>query len=98
MHSTNLRSQILRSLIMAGSLASAMGAAAAPEPYTIDSEHTFPSFEADHMGLSVWRGKMNKSAGTVVLDKAGHSGSVAVTIDLNKIGRASCRERVYVLV
>ena len=30
---------------------------AAPVSYTIDPAHTYPSFEADHMGISVWRGK-----------------------------------------
>ena len=34
----------------------AVAASAAPTAYTIDPTHTFPSFEADHMGISVWRG------------------------------------------
>ncbi len=40
-------------------LALAAGTAlAAPASYKIDPSHTYPSFEADHMGgLSVWRGK-----------------------------------------
>lgn len=33
--------------------------------YDIDPSHTYPSFEADHMGMSYWRGKLNKSAGRV---------------------------------
>ncbi|MBC7991915.1 MAG: polyisoprenoid-binding protein [Rhizobacter sp.] len=60
-------------------------ASAAPATYTIDPTHTFPSFEADHMGLSVWRGKFNKNAGTVVLDKAAGQGRVEITIDVNSI-------------
>ena len=49
-------------------------------------EHTYPSFEADHLGgLSVWRGKLKKSSGTVTLDKAAGSGSVDVTVDLDSI-------------
>ena len=36
---------------------------AAPAVYNIDPNHTYPSFEADHMGgLSVWRGKFKKAA------------------------------------
>ncbi|MBC7956678.1 MAG: polyisoprenoid-binding protein [Cytophagales bacterium] len=58
---------------------------AAPATYTIDPTHTFPSFEADHMGLSVWRGKFNKSAGTVLLDKAAGKGTVELTIDVTSI-------------
>ncbi|MBT9527096.1 MAG: polyisoprenoid-binding protein [Rhizobacter sp.] len=60
-------------------------ASAAPATYTIDPTHTFPSFEADHMGLSVWRGKFNKNAGTVVLDKAAGQGRVDITIDVTSI-------------
>jgi polyisoprenoid-binding protein YceI len=53
--------------------------------YRIDPMHTYPSFEADHMGVSFWRGKMNKSAGTVVLDRAAGMGNVDITIDLASI-------------
>jgi polyisoprenoid-binding protein YceI len=58
-------------------------ASAAPVTYKIDPDHTYPSFEADHMGgLSVWRGKFNTSRGTVILDRAAQSGSVDVTVDV----------------
>ena len=61
-------------------------ALAAPVTYDIDPNHTFPSFEADHFGgLSVWRGKFNKTTGKLVIDKEGNSGSVDVTIDINSI-------------
>ena len=53
--------------------------------YTIDPMHTYPSFEADHMGISVWRGKLDKTSGGVDLDKAAGTGSVDVTIDLSSI-------------
>jgi polyisoprenoid-binding protein YceI len=57
----------------------------APVSYTIDPTHTYPSFEADHMGISVWRGKMNKNSGTVVLDKAAGTGTVDIMIELASI-------------
>ena len=57
----------------------------APVNYTIDPTHTYPSFEADHMGISVWRGKMTKNSGTVVLDNAAGTGTVEITIDLASI-------------
>lgn len=61
-------------------------ARAEPVEYRIDPDHTFPSFEADHMGgVSVWRGKMTKSAGTVVLDRAAGTGRVDVTVDAGSI-------------
>jgi len=42
---------------------------ASAQVYNIDPSHTYPSFEADHMGLSVWRGKFTKSSGKIVLDR-----------------------------
>lgn len=70
-------------LIAVGALASSftLGAFAA-DTYQLDPTHTFPSFEADHLGgLSVWRGKFVKSSGTVTLDRAAKTGTVDVTVD-----------------
>lgn len=64
----------------------ACAAQAAPAKYTLDGEHTFPSFEADHFGgMSVWRGKFNKTTGTVVLDREAGTGTVDVTIDMASV-------------
>lgn len=60
-------------------------AVAAPETYEIDPSHTYPSFEASHMGVSLWRGKFNSSSGQVVLDKDKGAGTVDVTVDVNSI-------------
>ena len=54
--------------------------------YQIDSNHTYPSFEADHMGgLSFWRGKINSTSGEIRLDKKASLGSVDVTMDMATI-------------
>lgn len=58
---------------------------AAPVNYKIDGSHTYPSFEADHMGLSLWRGKINKNSGSIVLDVEAKTGSVEVIMDMNTI-------------
>lgn len=58
-------------------------AAAAAEPvrYEIDPSHTFPSFEADHMGgLSLWRGKFNEASGEVTMDVVKKTGTVDIVI------------------
>lgn len=60
-------------------------ALAAPVAYKVDPDHTFPSFEADHMGMSLWRGKFNKSSGQVMLDKAAGAGTVEVTTNAASI-------------
>ena len=63
-----------------------VAASAEPVTYRMDPNHTHPSFEADHMGgLSTWRGKFNKSSGTVVMDQAAKTGTVEVTIDVGSI-------------
>jgi polyisoprenoid-binding protein YceI len=73
-------------------LASALGltaavvANAAPVTYKIDPAHTYPSFEADHMGgLSVLRGTFKASAGEIALDKAAKSGTIDITIDTTSL-------------
>lgn len=67
-------------------LAMAGTAIAVPATYDIDSSHTYPAFEADHMGgLSIWRGKFNHTTGKVVLDAAAKTGDVDVTVDASSI-------------
>jgi polyisoprenoid-binding protein YceI len=59
---------------------------AAPVTYKVDVKHTFPSFEADHFGgMSVWRGKFNKTSGSITLDTAAQTGSVDITIDASSV-------------
>ena len=59
---------------------------AAPVSYVLDPKHTYPSFEADHMGgLSVWRGKFTDSSGKVVYDKDAKTGSIEVTVNMNSV-------------
>ena len=72
-------------LALATSMA-AQPAAAAEVAYTLDPAHTFPSFEADHMGgLSVWRGKFNDTRGSVHLDRAAGSGRLEAVVDVDSI-------------
>ena len=76
----------MKTLLLAPALlALAASTPAAPVTYDIEPTHTYPSFEADHMGLSNWRGKLNKSVGTIVYDKVTGAGSVDVTMDLASI-------------
>jgi polyisoprenoid-binding protein YceI len=73
---------MIRKLFMAGLAMMAGTAVATPITYIIDPTHTYPSFEADHMGgQSIWRGKFNKTTGKVILDVAAKTGEVDVTVD-----------------
>ena len=71
----------------AAMLALAAGSVLAePVTYPIDPAHTYPSFEADHFGgMSVWRGKFDKTSGTIVLDKQKGTGTVDITVDTSSI-------------
>ena len=83
------RSALLLSTLMSAVLSTvlaASGVAAAPAQYIIDPMHTFPSFEGDHLGgVSVWRGKLTRSSGKVMLDRVAGTGSVDVVIDADSI-------------
>ena len=71
--------------LVAGSLVTGL-ALAEPATYNVDPAHTYPAFEADHMGgMSIWRGKFNSSTGKVVYDKAAKAGSVEITVDTKSI-------------
>lgn len=73
-------------VLLALSLTLAAGTVSAAEAvYEIDPAHTFPSFEADHMGMSTFRGKFNKSSGEVRIDRERGTGKVEVTIDTRSI-------------
>jgi len=67
--------------LVVAAFAASSAIAFAADTYTIDPGHTYPSFEADHMGISVLRGKFNKSSGTVTLDRAAKTGTLDITID-----------------
>ena len=59
---------------------------AEPSTYYIQNAHTFPAFEADHQGgLSIWRGKVNRTSGIIVFDKENQTGDIEVEIDMREI-------------
>src|SRR5882757_4126571 len=77
---------LYKKLVIAAALASSVAPAfAAPEKFKIDPLHTYPSLEFSHRGVSVWRGKFNKTNGTIMLDRAAKTGSVDVIIDTTSI-------------
>ena len=81
-------------MIAAGALAASLSFSAFADvsTYRLDPDHTYPSFEADHIGgLSVWRGKFDKSQGTVTLDRAAKTGTVEVTTDIASVHTGSTK-------
>lgn len=78
-----IRPQTFAFVLSAGLSAIAASSFAASTTYVIDADHTYPSFEADHLsGLSVWRGKFNRTSGRIVLDRQAEKGEVEVHVDI----------------
>ncbi|MBL1264399.1 YceI family protein [Methylomicrobium sp. RS1] len=65
---------------------SAVTSTARAETYTVDPRHTFPSFEIDHLGFSIQRGRFNQTEGKIALEPASPAGgSIDVAIDAASI-------------
>ena len=79
------RARSIRAAAAIVAAALAVVAHAEPARYKIDSDHTYPSLEFPHMGISTWRGKFTKSRGAIVLDRAAKSGSVDVVVQAASI-------------
>jgi polyisoprenoid-binding protein YceI len=71
----------MKAWLTAALIVTTPAALAAPETYKLDPDHTYPSLEFSHMGISVWRGKFDRSTGTVTLDRKAKTGTVEVAID-----------------
>ena len=55
------------------------------ENYEVDPNHTYPSIEFSHMGISYWRGKFNRTRGRITVDRAARTGTVDVVIETASI-------------
>ncbi len=53
--------------------------------YAVDPTHTFVTFEINHFGASINRGRFDKKEGTIAFDRAGKTGKVDLTIDMTSI-------------
>ena len=72
---------------------------AAVDQYEIEPNHTYPSIEFSHMGISVWRGKFGRTSGRITIDRATGTGTADIVIDtasinfgLNKMDEAARSE------
>lgn len=71
--------------LVAATLLSLFAVSATAQTYEIQNAHTYPSFEADHMGLSFWRGKFLKTSGKITLDRTAKTGTADILIDASSI-------------
>ena len=66
-------------------IAVALPALAEPESFTIDPNHTFPTYEVNHLGYSLQRGRFNKTAGKITFDETAGKCSADIAIDAASI-------------
>ena len=67
----------------------ATSVSAAPQNYRIDSNHTFASFEFNHLGYSFQRSRFDKVRGNITLDQVKQVGSATIDIDVASINTGS---------
>lgn len=67
--------------LLAGLICVCAPATWAAESFVFDPEHTFPSFEIRHQGVSLLRGKFNRTQGRAVLDPGGPGSLIEVVVD-----------------
>ena len=71
--------------LAAATLLAGVANAATPNEYAVDPGHTFVTFEISHFGASVNRARFDKKQGTVQFDKAGKTGKVDISFDINSV-------------
>ncbi len=74
-----------QSLIALATLAVLSTGAAQAADYAVDPTHTFVTFEINHFGASVNRGRFDKKEGKVQFDRAAKTGKVEITFDATSI-------------
>ena len=78
----------MRSTLLALAAAAALSAGAVhaePATYAVDPTHTFATFEISHFGASVNRGRFDRKEGVVQFDKAGKTGKVELTLQIDSL-------------
>lgn len=70
-------SRLLSTLLVA---ALPLCAAAAPQTYLIDSQHSFPNFTINHLGMTVIHGRFDRMTGKITLDPAAKTGNLEAKI------------------
>jgi polyisoprenoid-binding protein YceI len=81
-----MRKSLLTLAAIAALAAVSVGSAQAESAsYVVEPTHTFATFEINHFGASVNRGRFDKKEGSVQIDRAAKTGKVELTIDMTSI-------------
>jgi len=70
-----------RVTLCALALAVPLAASAAPESYTLDPHHTYPHFAVEHLGVSLYWGRFDRSSGKFTIDRAAHKGTLELAVE-----------------
>lgn len=70
---------------VAGALLVVAPGAFATERYQVDPTHTFPSFQVNHLGLSLFSGRFDRTEGHVEFDRKSGRGKVDITIHADSV-------------
>lgn len=81
--------RVLKGLASLAIVLLSAGSAIAQERYRIDPQHTYSTFEYDHWGLSLQRGRFDKNSGAIELDSTGKNGSIDIEVDAASINTGS---------
>ena len=76
---------MLRATLSALALALPVAASAAPETYVLDPHHTYPHFAVEHLGVSLYWARFDRSAGKFTIDRTAHRGTLELTVDTSTV-------------
>lgn len=57
-----------------------LSALAAPQTYTLDTQHSFPNFTINHLGMTNIHGRFDRMTGKITFDPVAKTGSLEVKI------------------
>lgn len=70
-----------KSLLCLALIALPLAAQANPENYSVDSTHSYTYFEVEHLGVSIQRGRFDRTSGKFTLDRTAKAGSVELAVE-----------------
>src|SRR5688500_14711056 len=62
-----------------------LSAWAIPEEFSIDPQHTYATFEVNHLGISTQRGRFNETSGKVVFDPQEGNNNIEIKINARSV-------------
>ena len=75
----------MKNVLLAALALVPLAATAAPESFTIDPTHSFVYYEVEHLGVSMQRGRFDRTSGKFTLDRAAKTGGIEFNIEAASI-------------